>query len=514
MPLDTGHVGRSVGTTQRHAAPPLPHLVRTDYLSDVPKNKGLFGEARDYQIDGARFALSVLSQDRASNTKHYKAVMLADDPGLGKSLEALMVMDGLDAQRVLIVAPQVARVAWPILIRKHAPRWVDRLWMPAFVDTPGPRLEEPTILVILTYDFFSQPRIAKLWMPRLRARRWDLLVLDEAHYLKGDSNRTLNLYGDMSQRPGLEAAADRVLLLTGTPCPNHAAELFPHYWTFWKDLLQHDNKPLGQADFEERYTKYVDGPWGRQIQGSQGQDRLRQAFAPVILRRRRNDVLKDLPPLTIQDVPLAMMGKPLSMPNEIRSMHDRLMATPGDELLNVLTEGVVSLSALRRALGAAKAFPAAEWVRERLSVGVDKIIVFAWHIVVIEQMEDLLRDFTPVVIAGDTRESDRTTAVERFQNDPTCRVFIGQTRAAGTAITLTSASEVAVVEPSWTPADNEQAIARAWRMGQKNPVLASFLYIPGSLDQRIMRAFRRKAEQLIPLFKVTNNTHGEVHAPR
>lgn len=225
-------------------------------------------------------------------------------------------------------------------------------------------------------------------------------------------------------------------------------------------------------------------------------------------------MLKDLPPLTIQDVPLAMMGKPLSMPNEIRSMHDRLMATPGDELLNVLTEGVVSLSALRRALGAAKAFPAAEWVRERLSVGVDKIIVFAWHIVVIEQMEDLLRDFTPVVIAGDTRESDRTTAVERFQNDPTCRVFIGQTRAAGTAITLTSASEVAVVEPSWTPADNEQAIARAWRMGQKNPVLASFLYIPGSLDQRIMRAFRRKAEQLIPLFKVTNNTHGEVHAPR
>jgi SNF2 family DNA or RNA helicase len=474
-------------------------------MDATPTNPGLFSEARDYQTEGARFALSVLSGDNTDNPNHYKAVMLADDPGLGKSLEALMVADGLDAQRILIVSPAVARVAWPILIKKHALPWIDRLWMPAFVETPGPRLDQPNILVILTYDFFSQPRIAKLWMPRLRARRWDLLVLDEAHYLKGESNRTLNIYGT-DKAPGLEAEADRVLLLTGTPCPNHAAELFPHYSTFWKELLQHNNKPLGQTDFEERYTKYTDGPWGRQIQGSQGQDTLRRAFAPVILRRRRADVLKDLPPLTVQDVPLSTLGKPLSIPHEVRGMHDLLMAVPAQDLLKVLTESVVSLAALRRLLGAAKAWPAAEWVRERLTIGVDKIIVFAWHIVVIEQLEDLLHDFSPVVIAGDTKESDRAAAVERFQNDPTCRVFIGQTRAAGTAITLTAASEVAVVEPSWTPSDNEQAIARAWRMGQTNPVLASFLYLPGSLDQRIMRAFRRKAEQLIWLFKAPFKT--------
>jgi SNF2 family DNA or RNA helicase len=102
-----------------------------------------------------------------------------------------------------------------------------------------------------------------------------------------------------------------VLLLTGSPTPNHAGELFPHYRTFWPDLLlTPDGKSLGQTDFEERYTKYTDGAWGRSIHGSQSQDVLREAFAPVILRRRRRDVLGELPPLQVEDVPLLVRHGP------------------------------------------------------------------------------------------------------------------------------------------------------------------------------------------------------------
>jgi SNF2 family DNA or RNA helicase len=79
------------------------------------------------------------------------------------------------------------------------------------------------------------------------------------------------------------------------------------------------------------------------------------------------------------------------------------------------------------------------------------------------------------------------------------RVFIGQVKAAGTAITLTAASEVAIVEPSWVPGDNVQAICRAHRLGQHDSVLASFLYLPGTLDQRIMTVFRRKAHEIAEL---------------
>lgn len=79
------------------------------------------------------------------------------------------------------------------------------------------------------------------------------------------------------------------------------------------------------------------------------------------------------------------------------------------------------------------------------------------------------------------------------------RVFVGQILAAGTAITLTAASEVTIVEPSWVPGENRQAIDRAHRLGQQDSVLASFLYLPNTLDARIMGVFRRKAGEIASL---------------
>jgi SNF2 family DNA or RNA helicase len=184
-----------------------------------------------------------------------------------------------------------------------------------------------------------------------------------------------------------------------------------------------------------------------------------------------------------------------------RDITDLLMAVPVDALPDVLRDEELHLATLRRTLGVAKAAPSAEWAREKLGTGVDKILLFAWHTEVITTLADLLLDFNPVTITGATSTAERSRAVDRFQNDPGTRVFVGQIKAAGTAITLTAAAHIGIVEPSWVPGENEQVIARAWRMGQVRPVLASFLYVPGSLDQRIMRAFRRKASELLPLYE-------------
>ena len=180
---------------------------------------------------------------------------------------------------------------------------------------------------------------------------------------------------------------------------------------------------------------------------------------------------------------------------------DRLMAVPVDDLPDVLRDEEIHLATLRRMLGEVKAGPAAEWAREKLTTGVDKILLFAWHTEVIATLGKLLLDFNPVTITGATSMHDRGLAVRRMQNDPGTRVFVGQIKAAGTAITLTAAAHIAIVEPSWVPGENEQVIARAWRMGQARPVIASFLYVPNSLDQRIMRAFRRKASELLELYQ-------------
>jgi SNF2 family DNA or RNA helicase len=236
--------------------------------------------------------------------------MLADDPGLGKSLMAILVALALGALRVLIIAPAIGRVSWPLEIRKFWPQMLPFTRVPGQGAFPASLLDDQIIL-ILSYDSFSHGATLRRWNGPLRERGWDLLILDEAHYLKeGSSNRTRAIYGDKFGHRGLQSTANRVLLLTGSPTPNHAGELFPHYRTFWSDLLRNrEGQPLGQTDFEERYTKYTDTIWGRAIQGSQNQDALREAFAPVILRRRRQDVLGELPPLQVEDVPL-MMARP------------------------------------------------------------------------------------------------------------------------------------------------------------------------------------------------------------
>ena len=446
---------------------------------------------RDYQTVGVRFVLESLA--------HYRAAMLADDPGLGKTLMALMVAEGLLAIRILIIAPAIARVSWPIEIRKYRSHMLPFLRVPAFRTSPGGWINDDRLVLVLSYDVFSQPAIMKRWAKPLRERRWDLLILDEAHYLKNLSNRTVAIYGGRSGHLGIQAAADRVLLLTGSPTPNHAGELFPHYRTFWPDLLTHEGRPLGQtADFEERYTKYTDTTWGRNIHGSQGQDVLRKAFAPVLLRRRRRDVLDDLPSLQVEDVPLVHTFGNEYYPD--RETVSRLMAVPLDALANTLRAEETHLATLRRLLGEMKTVPAAEWAREKLTTGVDKILLFAWHTQVIEALAELLLDFNPVTITGATSQTERARNVGLFQDDPETRVFVGQIKAAGTAITLTAASHIGIVEPSWVPGENEQVIARAWRLGQTRPVLASYLYMPGSLDHRVMRAFRRKASELIAIY--------------
>ena len=116
-------------------------------------------------------------------------------------------------------------------------------------------------------------------------------------------------------------------------------------------------------------------------------------------------------------------------------------------------------------------------------------------------LEAALAEYSPAVIKGGTPADRRQAAVDAFQSDPKCRVFLGQNTAAGTAITLTAASEVWLVEPSWVPADNQQAAMRCHRIGQTDSVLVRFCALSGSMDENIAEALRRKVKTLTELFR-------------
>lgn len=450
-----------------------------------------FTPLRDYQQQGVVWLRDRLAQHRA--------VLLADEQGLGKTRQALAAAHQLGAERVLVVCPAGARRVWANEINQWVPDWSSRVVLvePAtkLLDFQARLSPIKPLVLVVGYDEFSnlKSRIAFA----LKLIRWDLLIVDEAHFLKNSSNRTRALYG-AGREKGLEDFADRVILLTGTPTPNHAGELWQHCRVFWPWVP----KARTQAEFEEAYTRYRDTVFGRQIVGSQNQGVLRDALKEVVLRRRKAQVLAELPPLQIQDIPL---GPAPAWKDRLDAGARGTLArfelprdTTDDDWLRALRAPDAGVASLRQQLGLLKTPSAILWVQERM-LSTSKILIFAWHHAVINALYKGLLEFNPVVVTGETSPAHRAEAVHRFQRDPGTRIFIGQILAAGTAITLTAAQEVAIVEPSWVPGENVQAIGRAHRLGQHDSVLASFLFLPGTLDQRIMQVFRRKASEISEL---------------
>jgi SWI/SNF-related matrix-associated actin-dependent regulator 1 of chromatin subfamily A len=453
---------------------------------------------RDYQDKGVNWLCAQLEK--------HKAVLLADEMGLGKTLQALRAASRIGARRIVIVCPAGARRVWQAEIQRWLLNWSRHV----VLVEPGTKLtdvklclDQERYILIVGYDEFSD-RHSQL-ANHLRSRRFDLLILDEAHYLKNPSNRTLTIYGHKGSSTGVQASASKVILLTGTPTPNHAGELWQHYRTFWPAtpaLKARTGRALSQAEFEDRFCRFRDTPFGRQVTGSKNQTILRESLRDKILRRRKDEVLTELPPLVLQDIPLT--GGPqnnwiVRVSPEVRAIAAKLNYAfehaGDDELLKTLRNPDSAVATVRRELGLMKVASSIIWVQERLA-SVDKILLFAWHRDVIAGLERGLKEFAPVVVTGNSTPNARALAVQDFQSDPATRVFIGQILAAGTAVTLTAANEVAIVEASWVPGENVQAIARAHRLGQRDMVLASFLYLPGTLDERIMRVFRRKAAEI------------------
>jgi SNF2 family DNA or RNA helicase len=444
-------------------------------------------------------------------------VLLADEMGLGKTLQALRAAEQRGAERVLIVCPAGARRVWQAEIKRWLPGWFSRVVLvePGYRLTDVKlRLDAAMIILIVGYDEFSDRRgqLAQ----HLRSQRFDVMIVDEAHYLKNPSNRTQAIYGSRGSGTGVQATASKVILLTGTPTPNHAGELWQHYRTFWPEVLQGPTgRALLQAQFEDRFCRFRDTPFGRQVTGSKNQKILRDALGSVILRRRKSEVLKELPPLVLQDIPLTGPTNWISqLKPETRiaaAKLDHLAQHAGDdEFLKALRNPDTPIATARRELGLMKVQPTILWVQERMA-SVEKLLLFAWHHEVILQLHRGLMEFGPVTVTGNTSPGDRAVNVEHFQTRGQTRIFIGQILAAGTAVTLTAAGEVAIVEPSWVPGENVQAIARAHRLGQRDMVLASFLYLPGTLDQRIMQVFRRKAAEISELQGDDNASGNEVH---
>ena len=402
------------------------------------------------------------------------SALLGDDPGLGKTVQALgLVNADPSIQRILVVCPATVKLVWA----RHAERWLVHP-RPIRVLNGGTTVADDggPCVVIVNFDVLPKHAAA------LRARgEWDLLVVDEAHYIKNPTaRRTVEVLGHRHRDPAKHVEpipAHRRLFLTGTPLPNRPAELWP--------LLQSlDPTGLGRSwfRFHTRYcgarqqTIRARGGSLRTVWDTGGatnleelQDLLRSS---VLVRRLKADVLAELPAKRRQTVSLEPPTEIARRDAELQARHGDLLArlTRDADWSHLLlaagdTVAFEEITALRHDTALAKVPLVVEHLRGYVEAET-KVVLFGHHHDVLDAISAELGQ-AAVQVDGRTPLADRQAAIDRFQNDPACLVFVGSIGAAGTGITLTAAAHVVFAELDWVPGNMSQAEDRCILEGQK-----------------------------------------------
>ncbi len=398
------------------------------------------------------------------------AMLLADEPGLGKTPQTARLADAMNWQRLLVVCPASLRLNWVRELQRWRKTGADPV---AVLDSK--EFPKSGCTTVVSWDILVRPQ----WADVLSLYPFDALVCDESHYLRNTtSKRTKAVLGDK----GLRTSIKHRLFLSGTPIANRAHEIFQLCKIFNRSAF-----PWTYTEFCARYHTGMDDRGTPQ--GSRNEDDLyiRLRGSGFMVRRRKADVLPDLPRKRHQLVVFPADG----------AMRKILRKEEPFDAREIMEHGVPVGSALpeiRKEMGIAKASLCVQYIADLLDGGVDKIIVGAYHTEVIARLEEGLSEYGTVVIQGETPPRKRQEAVDLFQADERVRVFVGQLTAAGMGLTLTAAADVVFVEASWVPGDNEQFTDRAHRIGQRGSVLAHYLVVEGSLDAKILGSAARKAE--------------------
>ena len=260
-------------------------------------------------------------------------------------------------------------------------------------------------------------------------------------------------------------------------------------------------------------------------------EELKSTLNTIMLRRKKEEVLLELPPITYHQVTVERSPVELdpTFYEQLRSISPDMKVAeqkffgdlkvadvslrqaldavsngrdqrPNEGRLGILESMGASLVTLRRYIGMSKLPACIDIIKEDLDANPDmKIVIFAVHQCVIEETRLRLAKYGAVTLYGGTPAAKRQKNIDKFQKVPHCRVFIGNVQAAGVGITLTAANQVVFLEQSWVPADNAQAAMRCHRIGQTKHVHVRIMSLHKSVDEQVNDTLTRKSRELTKL---------------
>lgn len=427
------------------------------------------------EIPGLQKPLYPFQQEGVSfiERRNGKAI-IGSEMGLGKTAQALAWLQLHPEKRpVIAVVPASLKLNW----QREAEMWMEK---PSVQILSGTKAKEPIVgdIIIINYD------ILPAWLGVLQGIRAQVLILDEVHAVKNNAAKRTKAV------KALARGIPHILALSGTPIVNRPVE-------FYNALKLVDDEGVFPSfwKFAMRYCGAKHNGFGWDFNGASNTEELYEKARKVMIRHSKKDVLTDLPDKTRSFLPLE-----LSNSKEYRKAENDFIRwvreTKGEDAARRVqsAEVMVKIEALKQLAVKGKLEQAIEWIRDFIEVD-GKLVIFATHKFVIDALMGMFEDVA-VKVDGSVTGADRDKAVERFQNDESCRVFVGNIKAAGVGITLTAASNVAFLELPWSPGDLVQAEDRCHRIGQKNAVNIHYLLAAGTIEETIAQVLDKKRRVL------------------
>jgi superfamily II DNA or RNA helicase len=453
-------------------------LVRPEPI-EITTVEGLKAELRSYQREGVAWLQNLRARQVGG--------VLADDMGLGKTLQtiahvALEKQAGrLRDRPALIVAPTSLVMNWERELRKFAPDLRVLVIHGAHRHNAYDGVRDADV-VVTSYPILCRDE------ERFAEWTFHLVILDEAQTIKNLKSR--------AHVAARAVDAEHRLCLSGTPVENHLGEL----WA----LLDFVNP--GLLGDELHFNRFYRVPIER-LKNEERLAALRELVAPYILRRNKREVARELPPKTEVMRPVELHGGQRELYESIRvAAHAEVrkiirkkgLAASVVPVLGALTKlrqvccdpRLVRMGSAGKVRESAKYSMFFELLDKQLAGG-HRVLVFSQFTSMLGLLEAGLRErkVKYAILTGDTK--DRAEAVDQFEKGG-AKVFLISLKAGGTGLTLTSADVVIHYDPWWNPAIQAQATDRAYRIGQKKPVMSYQLFAAGSVEERILGLQRSK----------------------
>lgn len=413
--------------------------------------------------------------------------LLGQAPGLGKTITSIAFCNEVEAIRVLVIVPASVRIQWGEQIKRFST--ISNVSCSVMLKVKD-GIHPTANYQVLSYDAARNPAIMKA----IAKSKWDVLICDEAHKMKSIETLTSrailgNTRGEYQhgehRMPPIASHCKHTLALTGTVLLNRPSEC----WNLFRYFDHESIDFLTEDAFKERYNKQATM---KTIEGkhfklestsleSELQNRLRIGF---MTRHEKKDVLRYMKPPRYSIVKCEENGAvkgALDVEGMLGLSIDEIQTTKNFEILGHIAEA-------RRLMGLALAPQIIDYATDFLEGSEEKLVIFGWHIDVLSLFEEGLSQFGTVRFDARKSANAKQQAVDDFISKAHKRVFISNILSGGTGVDglQTVCSRCFIAEPDWVPAQNEQAVSRLDRIGQKEIVNAEIFVAPGSISEKIL----------------------------